>query len=245
MEHVLEIKDLSFDYYDAHVLDHISFSLDKGDFLGIIGANGTGKSTLMKLILGLLPCRKGQITLFGTDRCVFRDVSKIGYVSQKANSFNSDFPATVREVVTANLYSVIGLFRHIRKKHNLLFKQAIREVGMEGFENRLIRNLSGGQQQKVFIARTLINRPSLLLLDEPTVGVDAQSVSSITDIITRLNRSGITVIMTNHDTHSLLSLATKLLVLSPDGTADFYDKAALSDYKLKQLCSGLEGHHHA
>lgn len=245
MKHILKINHLNFDYYDAAVLKEITFSIDEGDFLGIIGANGTGKSTLLKLILGLLPCQPGQIHLFDTDRTDFHDVSKIGYVSQKSNSFNSDFPATVREIVMANLYSQIGLFRRPKKEHRRLCDNAIASVGLTGFENRLIGNLSGGQQQRAFIARTLVNQPELIILDEPTVGVDASSVASITKIITDLNKSGMTVIMTNHDTHSLVSLANKLLVLSEDGSASFYDKAAMSDYKLTQLCSRLEGHHHA
>lgn len=245
MKHILEVKQLNFEYYDTDVLRNVSFTLNKGDFLGIIGANGTGKSTLLKLILGLLPCRAGEIFLFGNDRTNFRDHSKLGYVSQKANSFNSDFPATVREVVTANLYSQLGLFHRPKKKHLDLCDRAIAAVGLTGCENRLIGNLSGGQQQRAFIARTLVNDPELIILDEPTVGIDATSVAAITKIITDLNKNGMTVIMTNHDTHSLVSLANKLLVLSEDGGASFYDKANMSDYKLKQLCSGLEGHHHA
>lgn len=245
MKNILEVKNLSFEYYDGVVLRDVSFSLEKGDFLGIIGANGTGKSTLLKLILGLLPCRAGQIKLFKTDRAEFSEPSKIGYVSQKSNSFNSDFPATVREVVAANLYSQIGFLRRAGKKHREICKEAIAAVGLEGCEDRQIGKLSGGQQQRAFIARTLVNNPELIILDEPTVGVDAPSVEVITKIITDLNKRGITVIMTNHDTHSLISLANKLLVLSEDGCASFYDKEKLSEYKLTRICEGLEGHSHA
>lgn len=245
MENVLDVRNLSFEYYDGEVLRDVSFFLRKGDFLGIIGANGTGKSTLLKLILGLLPCKSGEITLFGTDRAVFRDAQRLGYVSQKSNSFNSDFPATVREIVTANLYSQIGLMRRPSKKHKELCDRAIAAVGLEDCACRRIGNLSGGQQQRVFIARMLVSNPELIILDEPTVGVDAPSVEAITNIITELNKGGMTVIMTNHDTHSLISLSNKLLVLSEDGSASFYDKAQMSEYKLTRLCSGLEGHHHA
>lgn len=237
MNPILTVKNVTFKYYHTNVLDDLSFTLYEGDFLGIIGANGTGKSTLIKLILGLLPCSSGTITSNNHD--------SIGYVSQKANSFNSDFPATVREVIMANLYSQIGLFKCPTKKHKEIFDAVVKEVGIEGLENRRIGNLSGGQQQKVFLARTLITRPSLLLLDEPTVGVDAPSVRTITEMISSLNKNGMTIIMTNHDTHSLLALSNKLLVLSEDGSASFYDKSAMSEYKLRQLCSGLEGHSHA
>lgn len=244
MNNILEVRNLDFEYYDGVVLRNVSFSLEKGDFLGIIGANGTGKSTLLKLILGLLPCRSEQITLFGTDRTEFNELSKIGYVSQKSNSFNSDFPATVQEVVSANLYSQIGFLRRAEKKHRVMCEKAIAAVGLEDCKNKQIGKLSGGQQQRAFIARTLVNNPELIILDEPTVGVDAPSVEVITKIITDLNSKGITVIMTNHDTHSLISLANKLLVLSEDGCASFYDKKKLSEYKLTRICEGLEGHNH-
>lgn len=242
---ILKVKNLSFSYYNTSVLNNINFTLEKGDFLGVIGGNGTGKSTLLKLILGLLPVRAGEVELFGTDRTQFSELSRIGYVSQKANSFNSEFPATVREVVMANLYSKIGILRKPKKEHFDLLNNALDEVGLAGFENRLIGELSGGQQQKVFIARVLANNPELMIFDEPTVGVDAQSVDAISEIITNLNKSGITMIMTNHDTHSLINLSNKLLILSPDGTASFYDKKTVSEHKLRHICGGLEGHNHA
>lgn len=241
---ILQVENLSFSYYNVDVLNKINFSIKSGDFLGIIGANGTGKSTLIKIILGLLPIQKGSVQIFGTNRGDIKYSDRIGYVSQKANSFNSDFPATVKEVVMSNLYSKIGLFRHAKKEHKQLFQKAIEEVGMGGFENRVIGELSGGQQQKVFIARALVNNPELILFDEPTVGVDAKSVTAISQLIIDLNKKGITMIMTNHDTHSLISLANKLLVLETDGSAKFYDKSKMSEHTLKQLCAGLEGHNH-
>jgi len=241
MSHVLEIKNLTFSYSDATVLRNVNLTLDKGDFLGIIGSNGTGKSTLIKLILGILPVTDGEIKLFGEDRKSFADFSKVGYVSQKANSFNGQFPATVREVVMANLYSKIGLFRKAKKEHFDSMKKALEVVGMDGFEDRMIGKLSGGQQQRVFIARGLVNNPELMFLDEPTVGVDAPSVDAITDIIQKLNSMGMTMVMTNHDTPSLIAVANKLLVLHTDGCASFYDKNKLSADELAKLMKG--GYH--
>ena len=120
-----------------------------------------------------MPYNKGKITLFGEDLSKFKENYKIGYVSQKANSFNSDFPATVKEVVMANLYSRRGLFKRYRKEDYEKLSTVLEKVGMSGYENRLIGNLSGGQQQRIFIARALISEPELLLMDEPPVGVDA------------------------------------------------------------------------
>lgn len=242
MKHVLEIKNLNFSYSDQVVLRNTDLVLDKGDFLGIIGSNGTGKSTLIKLILGLLPSSEGEISLFGSERKHFSDFSKIGYVSQKANSFNSQFPATVREVVCANLYSRAGLFKRLNKEHYAAVQKALEIVGMSGFEDRLIGRLSGGQQQRVFIARGLVNNPELMILDEPTVGVDAPSVDAITKIIHDLNDRGMTMIMTNHDTPSLVTLANKLLILHTDGCSGFYDKNDLSAGELAELMKG--GYHY-
>ena len=150
----------------------------------------------------MLPYNNGTIQLFGGDLKSAR--SRIGYVAQKANSFNSDFPATVKEVVAANLYSKAGVFKRIGKKYDPKVKKALQKVGMAEYENRLIGKLSGGQQQRVFIARALVNEPELLFMDEPTVGIDAQSVRAIMSLISELNKSGITIVMTNHDTPALV-----------------------------------------
>lgn len=232
---ILQINNLSFDYSDTPVLENLSFSLEAGDFLGIIGSNGTGKSTLIKLILGLLPCRRGEITLLGQDRHTRKYIEGVGYVSQKAASFNSAFPATVREVVCANLYR--GLFRRRLKTEEEALQTALEQVGMEGYENRLIGNLSGGQQQRIFIARALIAHPRILFLDEPTVGVDARSAAEITELICRLNREGMTIVMTNHDTHALVRVCNKLLILD-EGQAGFVVKSELSADKLEKLIRG-------
>ncbi len=241
---ILKVENLYFDYSDTSVLRDVNFTLSKGDFLGIIGANGAGKSTLIKIILKILPYSKGKITLFGEDLSCFRDNCKIGYVSQKANSFNSDFPATVKEVVTANLYSRRGFLKRggndKKKLHDVLEK-----VGMSGYENKLIGRLSGGQQQRVFIARALISDPELLLMDEPTVGVDAKSVRQIMDIITELNRQGITIIMTNHDTPELVRVSDKLLIFCEHGNGEFVERSNLTMQQINEIFAGKRVHHHA
>lgn len=241
---VLKVQGLYFNYSDISVLRDVNFTLYEGDFLGIIGSNGAGKSTLIKLILKMLPYDKGEISLFGTDiqKSFLRD--KIGYVSQKASSFNTAFPATVKEVVMANLYSQKGLFKKYNKYDEEKFYNAIKMVGMEGCENRLIGNLSGGQQQRVFIARALISEPRLLFMDEPTVGVDMQSVASIMELISKLNQSGITIVMTNHDTPALVEAASKLLIFCSHGNGEFIKRADLSIEQINQIYAGKRRHNH-
>lgn len=241
---ILKVEHLSFNYPDAQVLRDVTFTLRKGDFLGIIGANGAGKSTLIKIILKLLPPSSGKISLFGEDLQRFNDYRKIGYVAQKAASFNSAFPATVKEVVTANLYSRKGPLHRYGREDVKKLEYALSQVGMSGFENRLIGKLSGGEQQRVFIARALISEPELLLMDEPTVGVDAQSVKLIMDIIQNLNSRGITIIMTNHDTPALMQAASKLLIFCEHGNGEFVARANLSMEQINDIFAGKRGHHH-
>lgn len=244
-EEILKVENLYFDYSDTSVLRDVNFTLHKGDFLGIIGANGAGKSTLIKIILKLLPYNKGKITLFGEDLSKFRDNHKIGYVAQKANSFNSDFPATVKEVVMANLYSQKGLFRRYNKSDYEKMRNALKKVGMEEYENKLIGKLSGGQQQRIFIARALISEPELLLMDEPTVGVDAKSAKQIMSILEELNQKGMTVIMTNHDTPELVRVSSKLLIFCEHGNGEFVSRNNLTMQQINDIFAGRRAHHHA
>lgn len=239
---IIKVENLTFEYPDTAVLKNVNFALNKGDFLGIIGGNGAGKSTLIKLILGLLPPDSGKITIFGKEHLKMH--SKIGYVSQKANSFNTDFPSTVGEVVRANLYSKKGLFKRFNADDERKTDEALELVGMKEYKNKLIGSLSGGQQQRVFIARALVSEPQLLLMDEPTVGIDSKSVHEIMSIIKNLNRNGITIIMTNHDTPALLEVANKLLIFCEHGYEEFVSTSDLSLDRISDILAGKRVHKH-
>lgn len=199
-QNIIKIEDLSYSYERQKVLKDINLQVKKGDFLGLVGPNGSGKSTLLKCILGIQQPDEGKIELFGTDIRKMKSWEKIGYVSQKANSFNSGFPASVFEVVSLGLVSKIGLFNGFKKSHKQKVADALRSVGMYEFANRNIGELSGGQQQRVFIARALVSDPELLILDEPTVGVDAENVESFYQLLSDLNiKLGITLLLVSHD----------------------------------------------
>jgi len=243
-QEILKVENLNFEYPDISVLRDVNFTLHKGDFLGIIGANGAGKSTLIKLILKILSPTDGKITLFGEELSKFRDNSKIGYVSQKANSFSTDFPATVKEVVMANLYSRKGMFKRYKKEDYEKLHEVLEKVGMSGFEDKMIGRLSGGQQQRIFIARALISDPELLLMDEPTVGVDAKSVKQIMDIISELNNQGMTIIMTNHDTPELVRVSSKLLIFCEHGNGEFVSRNNLTMEQINDIFAGRRKHRH-
>src|SRR5574342_602144 len=144
MQSVIDIKHLFYRYEKDTVLENINMSVPDGAFLAIVGPNGSGKSTLLKLILGLLKIQKGEISLFGQEISRFKDWQKIGYVSQKANSFNTGFPATVFEVVSSGLTKKLGMFKFFKKEHGQKVMAALKSVGMEQFINRNIGELSGG-----------------------------------------------------------------------------------------------------
>lgn len=203
--YVIEIKNLSFHYEKRLALEKVNLAVERGAFLGLVGPNGSGKSTLIKCILGLLKPDEGEIHLFGTPIKKFKDWHKIGYVSQKANSFNSGFPATVFEVVSMGLFGKIGPFKFLSKKDKQKVYKAIADVGMSEYVQQNIGELSGGQQQRVFIARALVSDPELLILDEPTVGVDTKSVESFYEMLRKLNKEqNITLMLVTHDVEAMV-----------------------------------------
>ena len=218
---VLEVKDLSFSYPDKSILHRLSFDVDAGDFMCIVGTNGTGKSTLLKLILNQLSPLEGEIKLLGTNSEKYKDFASIAYVSQKATNINRDFPATVEEVVSLGLYSKKGLFKRNTKEDKKLIESALERVGMLDYKHRQIGYLSGGQQQRVFIAKALISNPRIIFLDEPTTGIDIRAVDSICCLLGDLNKnSGITIVMVTHDISSIIYHSNKILVLSEDGSGE-------------------------
>ncbi|MBO2945140.1 metal ABC transporter ATP-binding protein [Paenibacillus sp. F411] len=196
---IIQLKDISFSYRQQQVLEGLNFTVKERDFVGIVGSNGAGKTTLLRLIVGLLPSAHGSIELFGEPIRRFRDWERIGYVPQK-NSFNPLFPATVREVVLSGLYNRKNMFRRITRKQHQQCSDAMEVMRIEDIAGKRIGELSGGQQQRVFLARALINRPDLLVLDEPTIGIDAETQASFFELITHMHEHhDMTFLMVTHD----------------------------------------------
>ena len=223
----LNVNNLSYKYTKDKVLEDVSLEVPRGAFLAIVGPNGSGKSTLLKLMLGLLKTQTGTIELFGENIRQFKDWQKIGFVSQKANSFNSGFPATVFEVVQSGLTKKIGLFKFASKADKQKVKKALESVGMLSYQNRNIGELSGGQQQRVFIARSLVSEPQLMILDEPTVGVDSKNVHQFYELLEKLNKKlGITLILVTHDVGTVTDKVTHVACLNKNlhfhGNAEEY-----------------------
>lgn len=202
---VLEVKDLSFNYEKEFTLKDINFKINCGEYVGIVGENGSGKSTLLNLMLGNLSPSHGYV-----DLCEKR----IGYLSQQVRSFNKKFPATVEEVIAANLYSEMGLFKILNKKHREKIKEVLHIVGMTNYKNKLIGNLSGGQQQRVFLARLLVSNPRVIFMDEPIVGLDDESIKSFYELMDKLHKElGLTIVMVTHDIKTIEGKADKMIYL--------------------------------
>lgn len=202
---ILKVENLSFTYENRCVLKNINFSVEKGEYVGIIGENGSGKSTLLNLLIGNLTPDHGTIDLY---------VKKLGYLSQQVRNFNKKFPATVEEIVAANLYSEMNLFKMLNKENKKKIDYVLDLVNMSDYKNRLIGSLSGGQQQRVFVARLLVNNPELIFMDEPIVGLDEYSINVFYDIMDKLNNElGITIIMVTHDTMTMAKKADKVIAL--------------------------------
>ncbi|HKQ22224.1 MAG TPA: ABC transporter ATP-binding protein, partial [Nitrososphaeraceae archaeon] len=197
------VDNLSY-YYDSFPsLDNISFAVEKGDFLGIIGPNGAGKTTLFQCILGIMDNFSGEISLFGSNvKQNKKFLQRIGYVPQK-KSVDQNFPATVTEIVSLG---VIG--RDIKKES---IESAIEFVELGAYRNKRIGELSEGQQQRVIIAKALVKQPELLILDEPTTGIDSATQNRFYELLTRLNKDkGITIVWSSHDMNAVEKLASKV-----------------------------------
>lgn len=228
MNNIIEADNLTFAYTGEPILHSVSFRVNKGDFVAIIGSNGTGKSTLLRLLLGELSPQKGSVRVLGQEVGQLRDWTKIGYVPQNAAAAAEGFPASVLEVVSANLYAQVGFLQRAKKEHRSLALTALEQVGMRDKANELIGNLSGGQQQRVMLARVLVGQPDCMLLDEPTTGVDAASSQSLYQLLEKLNReTGLTVVMVTHDIARASCYVTRTLCLE-HGTMVELDREQLT-----------------
>ncbi|WP_438448782.1 metal ABC transporter ATP-binding protein [Gorillibacterium sp. sgz5001074] len=198
-EPVVTLSNVTFSYENKNVIQDLNFQVLQRDFVGLVGRNGAGKTTLLRMIVGLLKPTSGEVRLFGQPHSSFNGWDRIGYVPQK-NAFNPLFPATVREVVLSGLYGRKKLFKRITRQDHQKCADALEVMGIEDLQDRRIGQLSGGQQQRVFLARALINNPELLILDEPTVGIDAETQEGFFRLIRHMHQHhAITFLMVSHD----------------------------------------------
>jgi zinc transport system ATP-binding protein len=228
---VIELADVDFGYTAAPVVKGVSLRVDPGEYVAVVGPNGSGKSTLMKLMLGLLRPDSGEARLFGEPAGAFDEGSRLGYVAQHASAAK-EMPITVREVVKMGRFPHVG-FGRLSAADWRIVDRALETVGMSGFADRRVTQLSGGQRQRAFIARALAGEADLLVLDEPTVGVDVESVEAFYDLLDGLNREGITVLLIEHDLGAVTEHAERVVCMNRevyfDGPTDeFVESDALA-----------------
>ncbi len=226
---IISVKNLSFGYNNAAVLDGISFVVEEGDYIALVGPNGAGKTTLIKILLGLEKCDSGSIEMFGKDIAGFNQWNKIGYLPQKIDSFNPLFPATVEEVVALGLLSQKKYPKRLNKNDRVAVENVLAAFGISDLKNRLVNELSGGQQQRVFLGRAMVSEPSLLILDEPSAALDPHIRESFFETIQKINKEKkTTIILITHDIGQVGEYAEKMLYL--DRELIFYGK--FSDFCL-------------
>ena len=215
MMSVVSVTNLSYTYQVStsssalSVLNDISFSINKGDLLGVIGPNGAGKTTLFSCMLGLLKDYRGEIKIFGQDLRKNNSLvlQSIGYIPQQ-KSIEQGFPATVQEIVSLGLIGKKNL-----SKDKLA--HALEMVDLSGQNHRRIGELSGGQQQRVLIAKALVHEPRLLILDEPTTGVDVKTQNKFYSLLKNLNQeNNLSIIWASHDLNAVKKIASKVMCLN-------------------------------
>lgn len=209
---VLELAHGVIGYGDRPVLQDISVTVARGEVLAILGANGSGKSTLIRAMLGLLPLAAGTVRLFGAPQHQFRRRERIGYVPQRLDA-GSGVPATVTEVVASGRLARRGMLRPQASADRAAVARAIATVGLTGRGGDPVSALSGGQRQRTLIARALAAEPDLLVLDEPTAGIDTASQTAFVGALGRFVASSGTVMLVMHELGPLEALVTRAVVL--------------------------------
>ena len=198
----IEVRGLYAGYNQEAVIQNINLQVFQGDFIGLIGPDGGGKTTLLKSILGLLPPQQGQIEIMGQTPEAGR--RHIGYVPQ-FSAFDADFPIRVKDVVRMGRLSSQRLFQRFNREDDRVAEEKLNRVGLLNLKDRSIRELSGGQRQRVYIARALVSDPAIMLLDEPTISVDFDSRSKIYELLHEFNQGGVTILLVSHDLNVISS----------------------------------------
>lgn len=214
-ETCIELIDINYSSKNHSILESISFSVNTGEYLGIIGPNGGGKTTLLRIMLGLLKPTSGKVKIFGQNIESFKDRRLLGYVRQRAAHEEFYFPASVEEIVRTGMTARLGLFKRFGPEDRKAVEQAMEIADVSGLRKRLIGELSGGERQRVFIARALAGEPKVLILDEPVVGVDIGSKDRFYAFLKYLYKEmKITILFVSHDVAVIAQEVTEILCLN-------------------------------
>lgn len=233
---LLTLRDVSLGYAGRVVLAHLSFAVACGECLALVGPNGAGKTTLLRGMLGLIPVLAGQI-VYGFNR----STNPPGYVPQR-ETLDPIFPLTVFEVVLMGTYGRLALWRPVGRRQRQLATHCLEQVGLADLANRPFWALSGGQKQRVLMARALAAEPHILLLDEPTAGVDPGATTAIVDLIAHLNHDqGLTVVLVSHHLQLLRSLVHAVVWVEDGCASKGTPEAMLAPERIMEIFGPLRG----
>jgi zinc transport system ATP-binding protein len=211
----VEVRDLDVVRSGALVIQNANFAIDRGDYVGLVGPNGGGKTTLILSVLGFLPHSKGVVRIFGQDTSGFRSWEKVAYISQNATNFDKHFPLTVRELVALGCIGKGNIGRRFKKTDWEAIDDAIGYMGLDDVADKRIGQLSGGQKQRVFVAKALARKPEIILLDEPVVGVDSVTQEKFYEKLSDLNsKKGTTIMIATHDLASVFCRMSKVICVN-------------------------------
>ncbi|MCK4718401.1 MAG: metal ABC transporter ATP-binding protein [Thermoplasmata archaeon] len=214
---VLEARDLDIVRSGDVAIRGANFSIEKGDYVGIVGPNGGGKSSLLLAALGIIPYLKGTIRLFGQPIEEFKDWDRVAYVSQHAIDFDNNFPLTVRELVALGRIGKKNIGRRLGKKDWEHVDVAMSLMKITHLADKRVGHLSGGQKQRVFVAKALVRHPELLILDEPAAGVDPDAQLRFFGLLSSINKNrGTSILLVSHDLSTVFCQMSKVMCVNRD-----------------------------
>lgn len=223
---LVQLKDISYGYNTDPVIDHVNFEINKGDFVGMIGPNGGGKSTIIRLIMGLLKPWSGTIDIGKNDTGA---PIKIGYLPQY-HEFDKRFPISVEDVILSGLHTADNRRARITRDDKIKAREALALLGLEAFRKRAIGELSGGQMQRVFLGRSMISQPDLLILDEPVTYVDNRFENEMYQMLESIN-SITGILLVSHDVGQIVSFVKTIACVN--GTLHYHPSNRITDKVLK------------
>ncbi|MBA1438658.1 MAG: metal ABC transporter ATP-binding protein [Epsilonproteobacteria bacterium] len=239
---IFDVANLSFKVGNHTILQNISLQIFQGEYIAIIGPNGGGKTTLMRLLLGLEKPTSGAIRIYGKEQKKFKQWHKIGYVPQRVSLTDINFPATVEDIVKMGCIAKKGVFARFNDEDAEIVDDAMAKMDILDLKDQLVGTLSGGQRQRVMIARALASSPEILILDEPNTGVDVKSQQRFYELLRKLNKEdGLTILFITHDIGVIADDIARLFTINQKATICNNPKQVLSCEEMTELY-GIEAH---